>query len=214
MTRQMTGTVSVCPQMQVGSEKAAYKHPRSDSTSPRSSGSSAQACARNASTLANRLLHGGVVARLDLFPGVRVHNEKCTIFPVVRDRPGAEHDAVDKRRRYRRLTPACAEAYSDGAPAQLAYERAAHFQWSCIACAHSYHKCSGTRLSRRYCTPGQFWFSLVGEDRSPARHTPQGVAALCTISCRHEEAGVAGTVHRSRRAARGGHHPQAESGEA
>ena len=55
------------------------------------------------------------------------------------------------------------DRYSDGAPAQLAYERAAHFQWSCIACAHSYHKCSGTRLSRRYCTPGQFWFSLVGK---------------------------------------------------
>jgi hypothetical protein len=67
--------------MQVGSEKAAYKHPRSDSTSPRSSGSSAQACARNASTLANRLLHGGVVARLDLFPGVRVHM-KSVLFSL------------------------------------------------------------------------------------------------------------------------------------
>jgi hypothetical protein len=67
------------------------------------------------------------------------------------------------------------------APAQLAYERAAHYpQWSCIACAHSYDKCSGLPFAPLL-HPGPVLVFASGGRPIPARHTAQGVPALGAI---------------------------------
>jgi hypothetical protein len=52
-------------------------------------------------TFGHRPPHSGVIAVLDLFPAVRVHRSKCTIFPVASRPPGAGYDIVDDRRSYR-----------------------------------------------------------------------------------------------------------------